>query len=462
LFFLFVTGLSFQQAVGEDAKPPTTFDVKQIDAYLEHVVQEKGRVGISVAIVQDGKVVLEKGYGWRSLETKSPVETDTLFAIGSVTKQFTCAAILLLAEDGKLSVTDPVVKYYPNLTQAAEITLLDLMNHTSGYPDYYPLDFVDRRLQKPISPDALIQQYAGGKLDFPPGTDWSYSNTGFTILGRVVEKVSGQTFAQFLQTRILTPLGMTHTVYEPGLDDKRLASGYTSFAISPPEPVAPEASGWLGAVGGIYSTAGDLAKWDLALMKGKLLKPDSWKLMTTSRQLINGKETGYGCGLHVGIQEHRTVLRHGGAVSGFNAFNAFVPSTKSAVVLLCNKDGGLGSLPDTLVSLLLKEESNVPKIAGAPATEIVKSVFSQLQAGKVDRTRFGEEFNIFLSDEKIASAAKRLKPLGKPKSVDVQRSYERGGMEVTVTRLKFDSRNLEALMYRMPSGRIEQFFVDEK
>jgi hypothetical protein len=234
------------------------------------------------------------------------------------------------------------------------------------------------------------------------------------------------------------------------------------ITTQPPEPVAPEGSGWLGAVGGIYSTPGDLTKWDLALMNGKLLKPDSWKLMTTSRQLINGKETGYGCGLVVAVQEHRAVLRHGGAVSGFNAFNALVPSTKSAVVLLSNKDGGLGSLPDTLTGLLLKEESNVPKIAGAPAAEIVKKVFAELQAGKVDRTHLGEEFNIFLTDEKIASAAKRLKPLGKPKSVDVQRSYERGGMEVTITRLKFDSRNLEVLMYRMPNGRIEQFFVDEK
>src|SRR5258707_12542643 len=126
-----------------------------------------------------------------------------------------------------------------------------------------------------------------------------------------------------------------------------------------------------------------------------------YQLMTTSRALPNGVLTGYGCGLTVGMQERRTVLSHSGAVSGFNAFNAVIPSTRSAVVLLCNKDGGLGSLPATLLALLLKEESNVPKVAGLPVLEAVKRTFAQFQTGTVDRTQFGEEFNLYLSDEKL-------------------------------------------------------------
>jgi CubicO group peptidase (beta-lactamase class C family) len=169
--------------------------------------------------------------------------------------------VLLLAQDGRLSVRDKVSKYFPKLTRASEITLLDLMNHTSGYPDYYPLDFVDRRMQKSIGPDELIQQYAGGKLDFDPGTDWSYSNTGFIILARVVEKVSRQSFAHFLESRIFKPLGMTRTAYEPEAKDDRLATGYTSFALSLAKPVLPEATGWLGGAGGIYATPGDLVNW---------------------------------------------------------------------------------------------------------------------------------------------------------------------------------------------------------
>ena len=132
------------QAIADQSKAPDVFDVKALDSYFEAQVKEKGRVGLAVGIVRDGKVVLTKGYGKRSLESSQAVEPETMFAIGSVSKQFTCAAVLLLAQDGKLSPNDKVAKYYPKLTRASDITLLDLMNHTSGYPDYYPLDFVDR------------------------------------------------------------------------------------------------------------------------------------------------------------------------------------------------------------------------------------------------------------------------------------------------------------------------------
>jgi D-alanyl-D-alanine carboxypeptidase len=347
------------------------------------------------------------------------------------------------------------------LTRASDITVLDLMNHTSGYPDYYPLDFVDRRLQKPIAADDLIQQYAGKKLDFEPGTRWSYSNTGFIILGRIVEMASGETFAGFLRKLILKPIGMEHTMIGPG-PKKNVAQGYSSFALSAPEPVAPEASGWLGAAGELYSTPSDLVRWDLALIEGKVLHPEFYKLMITSRELAHGIMTGYGCGIGVAVQEGRSVLRHSGAVSGFNAYNAVIPSTKSAVVLLCNKEGGLGSLPETLIALLLKTQSNIPKVADVPAADVVKKVFAQFQNGSVDRTQFGEEFNLYLSDERLAGASKRLKPLGQPKTVEVTRVRERGGMQVTTTSLAFENRTLEVLMYRTPEGRIEQFFIDEK
>ena len=422
--------LGLTSAAAQEPKPPDHFDPEQIDSYLASEALRKGRVGLSVAIMKDGNLALAKGYGQASAEGNVPAGVETLFAIGSITKQFTCACVLLLAQDRKLSIHDKVSRYFPGLTHADAITVLDLMNHTSGYPDYYPLDFVDRRMQKPITPEALIEQYAGGKLDFEPGTAWSYSNTGFIILGRIVEKVSGQSFGDFLADRVLKPLGMAHTAYEPDPRDKRLATGYTSFALSGPEAAPPEAKGWIGAAGGLYSTPGDLAKWDLALMEGKVLKPEFYKVMTTAREISPGKTTGYGCGLSVGIQEGRTVLRHGGAVSGFNAYNAFIPATKSAAVVLCNKEGGLGSLPDTLLGLLLKEESHVHKVSALPAAEAVKAVFAQFQSGKVDRTQFGAEFNVFLSDDKINGAAKRLKNLGTPREAEVIQTRERGGMEV--------------------------------
>lgn len=459
---LLASSLVIPSALGantEGLKLPVEFDAKAIDAFLAAQVRQAGRVGFSVAVVKDGQVVLAKGYGKRSLADGRPVDADTLFAIGSVSKQFTCAGILLLAEDGKLSVRDPVAKYYPNLTRAKDITFLDLMNHVSGYPDYYPLDFVDRRMAKSIDPDELLRQYAGGKLDFEPGTRYSYSNTGYILLGRVIEKVSGESLGAFLKRRIFQPLGMDHSFYELDCSDRRLALGYATFGLSDPEVIGPEASGWLGGAGGIYSTPGDLAKWDLALIDGQVLKPDSYALMTAPRKLKGGKISEYGCGLAIKIQEGRQVLSHNGAVSGFNTWNAFIPSTRSAVIVTCNLEGGYGTLPAQVFSLLLKESSNVPAVLGPTAADTAKAFFGELQKGKVNRQQLAEEFNLYLTAEKIAGTAKRLKRYGTPTKAEAVTSHERGGMEVTSTRLTFKTGALRVLMYRMPDGKIEQFFI---
>ncbi len=441
---------------------PDTFDVSGIDAFLSAQVKQNNRVGFSVAVVKDGQVVLAKGYGKRSLQDGRAVETNTIFAIGSVSKQFTCAAILLLAEDGKLSVHDPVAKYYPNLTRAADITLLDLMNHVSGYPDYYPLDFLDRRMLQPIAEDELIRQYAGGKLDFEPRSKYSYSNTGYILLGRIAEKVSGENLGAFLARRIFQPLGMTQTIYELDTKDPRLATGYQIFALSEPAVIPPEGAGWLRGAGGIYSTPLDLVKWNLALMSGKVLKPESYAQMTTACQLSTGKKSDYGCGLRVTTQSGRPTISHNGAVSGFNTYNSMIPSTRSAVIMMCNLEGGMSPLPGQIFSLLLKEPSNVPAITGPAAPETVKTVFAQMQKGKINRAQFAEEFNLYLTDEKVAGAAKRLKRYGTPKKAEVLSINERGGLEVTTTRLIFSDGELRVLMYRQPGGLIEQFFVSRE
>jgi D-alanyl-D-alanine carboxypeptidase len=332
---------------------PDSFDLAAVDAFVQKRVAEKGFVGLSLAVVRDGRIVLAKGYG--GVTTNGPAVTpDTPFAIGSVTKQFACACILLLAEDGKLSVHDPVAKYFPNATRAGDITLYDLMTHTSGYPDYYPLDFVDRRMRKPIGEDDLIRQYAGGKLDFEPRTRWSYSNTGYTILGRVVEKVSGESFERFLKQRILEPLEMKHTVFDPK-DASRLAQGHSSILLGPPEELAPESNGWTNAAGAIYAPAADIARWDIGLMAGRVLKPESLRLMTTPVSLANGKVVDYGCGLSIARQSGETVLSHGGAVAGFLAFNALVPRTKSAVVAQSNSEhADPAALARELLGLLMR------------------------------------------------------------------------------------------------------------
>ena len=263
-------------------------DPAAVRSRVAGMLEARGLVGLSIAVVKDGKTVLAEGFGTRSVETGEPVAPDTKFAVGSITKQFTAACILLLAEDGKLAVTDKAARWYPGLTRASEITLLDLMNHVSGYPDYYPLDFVDRPMAQALASDEVIRRFGTRPLDFEPGSRYSYSNTGYLILGRIVEKAGGEPFGAFLARRILRPLGLAHTAYEPDPLGPDCARGHMSFWLGAPDMVPLEGQGWIAAAGALFSTPADLAAWNLALVDGKVLKPESFKLMTSPRRLNDG------------------------------------------------------------------------------------------------------------------------------------------------------------------------------
>jgi D-alanyl-D-alanine carboxypeptidase len=459
-------------------QPVTADTTRALERAIAQELSRRGGVGATVAIIANGRPLLAKGFGRRSVESPAPVGDDALFGIGSVTKQFTAAAALLLAEQGKLSVDDKVAKYYPGLTRANDITILDLMNHVSGYPDYYPLDFVDRRMMKPIAPDELIRQYAGAPLDFEPGTRWSYSNTGFVLLGRILEKASGQPLGSFLSEKIFEPLGMTHTVYEPRTDDRRVLPGYTSFALTKLTRATREGDGWVGAAGAIYSTAADIARWDMALIEGRVLKPMSWDLMTRPRMLANGKSSNYGCGLSVGTRDGLTVFTHGGAVSGFIARNTFVPQTRSAVVVMINDEDGplanaiveramaavlparAANLPVTTGPSAAREDrGQIPRVAGPDPGKQASALFKALQAGTLDRSGLGDEYSAFVTDAKVRAASRELKPFGGPTGISVRSVAERGGMEVSSVRLTFGSGALDGLMYRSPDGKVQEYLL---
>jgi CubicO group peptidase (beta-lactamase class C family) len=368
----------------------------------------------------------------------------------------------MLADEGKLSMNDPVAKYYPALTRAADITLDDLGGHISGYRDYYPLDFLDARMRKPIEHDKLIADYAGTPLDFEPRTRWSYSNTGFIVLGRVVEKVSNEPLAAFFKKRIFEPAQMAHAVLDPDAAAPGLARGYTAFAMGDPEPAERDRPGWLFGAGGVYASATDLAKWDLAFMDGKLLGAASQRRMTAKRELANHRASNYGCGLVIGDRRGETVLSHGGEVSGFLAENAMIPRTRSAVVVLSNRDDVSPSpIHEQILRLLLEEQIPKPAIQGPPAAEAARELVSMLQAGTIDRAKLGADYDEYLSDARVRGARKRLEAMGTLKSCDVERIVERGGMEVAVLRIGFESKSLRGLMYRTPDGKIQELFLSK-
>jgi D-alanyl-D-alanine carboxypeptidase len=446
----------------EPPKPPEVFDVAKVDAYVAGQLAPKGFVGLSLAIVRDGAIVLAKGYGLASRETKSPVDVDTAFAVGSVTKQLTCAGALILAEEGKLSLDDKVAKYFPDLAGASDITLDDVGGHISGYPDYYPLDFLDARFQKATSPDDLLRRYAVTKLDFEPRSRWSYSNTGFVILGRAVEKAAGQPLGAVLSERIFEPLGMTHASYDPKAGAPGLAQGYMSFALGDSEPAEREAEGWGGGAFGVFASATDLAKWDLGLMKGKVLKPESFVRMTTSHVLADGRKTGYGCGLRITTLQNETILVHEGEVNGFIAINAMIPRLEAAVVVLSNDDADPRPLYREILKLLVQDERRVPKIEGPPAADVARTLFADMQRGALDRSKLGEDFGRFVGDDRTQAAASRLRALGEPTSVEVQSTSERGGMEVSVVAFTFKTAKVTALMFRSRDGKVQEFLLTKE
>jgi D-alanyl-D-alanine carboxypeptidase len=436
---------------------PLRFDAAAIDAYMAAQVAKRGLVGAALVIVRDGKVALARGYGVTSLAAPAPVTADTPFGIGSITKQFVCAAALLLEQDRKLSLDDKVEKHYPGLTRASDISLDDLGTHLSGYPDFYPLDFVDRRMRQPIEPEEIVKRYATVPLEFEPRTRYSYSNTGFVLLGRVIEKVSRQPLAEFLRRRVFQPLGMTNASFatSPGA-----ATGHISFALGAPRSIEPEAKDWLHAAGGMFASANDLVRWDMALTEKKLLSARSLERLATARSLANGRSTDYGCGLGVRRVGGETIFSHSGAVAGFLTYNTVIPRTRSAVIFLVNTEGGSpGDLQQQLVGLVVGPTTHIPVVQGPPAAEVARELFRQMQRGAIDRSRVSAELADYFDDADLRGAAPGLRALGEPVAVEVTDVRARGGMEVSTLRLVFADRQVEALLYRTPDGITHEFLL---
>ena len=435
-----------------------------LDTFIARTVADQHAIGVTVGVMQDGKVILNKGYGLANTSRNTPVTATTLFAVGSVTKQFTCAVALQLEQEGKLSFDDRVSRYRADFGHATEITLRDLGNHVSGYRDYYPLDFVDRPMAKEIPEDELLKTFTAKPLDFPPGSRYSYSNTGYLLLGRIVSLVSRKPFDQLLQERIFTPLGMTLTRFEPTRGAPGLAEGYTQFGLGPSEVAIPEGRGWIGAAGGIWSTPEDLMKWDLALIDGKVINAKSWKTMTTPRELTGGRSSAYGCGQQLRDRGPLQVLVHSGGVSGFGARNAMIPATRSAVVVMANADYSGGVLDAIQEAVLAKmmPVANAPKIAGPPARESALEMLRQIRSGAVNRAILTDQYNAFLTPERLAAMSNSLKDAGEISQVEAGSIGERGGLEVSTLRMLAGTTPISTLMYRAPDGKIEEFLFSRR
>jgi CubicO group peptidase (beta-lactamase class C family) len=432
--------------------------IDQIDKVANDTLARTGVPSASVAIVKDGQIVYTKAYGDARLDPRTPATSQMRYSIGSISKQFTAAAILLLQEQGKLSLDDRVAKYIPNLTRANEVTIRQLLSHTSGYQDYWPQDYVMPMMLQPVTSQKILDMWARKPLDFEPGTKWQYSNTNYVIAGVIIEKVARMPLLQFLQERVFTPLAMTSV---SDTDQAKLGdtdpTGYLRYALGPLRPAPKEGRGWLFAAGELAMPAADLAKWDISIMDQKLMKPSSYNEFGTEVLLRNGLGTHYGLGVDVNSQAGHRALSHGGEVSGFTAQNIVFPDDRAAVVVLTNQDAASASgvIASGIAPLLFATTD--------PATpaklEQAKKIFEGLQHGTVDRSLFTDNANSYFSEPALKDFASGLGPLGPSQSFVQASQGLRGGMTLRVYVIRFSQKTLRAWTYEMPDGKLEQYQI---
>lgn len=437
-------------------------DAARIDRAAEEVLASTGAPSASLAVVRDGRLAYAKAYGKARLVPPMAATAEMRYSIGSISKQFTAAALLLLAQDGTLSIDDPVGRWLPDLTRANEVTLRQVLSMTSGYQDYWPQDYVMPGMLKDVTADEILRTWAKKPLDFDPGTRWQYSNTNYVIAGLVAERAAGRPLLTFLRERVFDPLGM-RTV--SNTDEAPLGDGdpmrYLRYALGPPRVAPKEGRGWMFAAGELAMTASDLARWDLSLIERSVLSPASYRQLETEVLLANGAPTGYGLGVNVALPGGRRRLSHTGEVSGFTAANEVYPDDGVAVAVLVNLDAtGAASQIAARVAPIVLGGSGAERGDVQRATDRARQIFDGLQHGRIDRALFTDNANAYFSPEALRDFASSLGPLGTPVSFGQTGQSLRGGMVARRFSMTFgNNRTLTLSTFTMPDGRLEQYQV---
>jgi len=359
------------RAVLSDPQAPLA---AQLDTLLSSVYKA-AEPGAALLIMKDGKVLARKAYGMADLELGIQLEPDMVFRIGSMTKQFTAVAILMLMEQGKLALSDPITRFLPDYpTQGKTITVERLLTHTSGIQSYTDMESWLPLLRKDMSLTELIGIFKDQPMQFAPGERWRYNNSGFVLLGAIIEKAAGTSYESFLQKNIFDPLGLKHTHYGsaarvipgriPGYGPGPAGAFSNAEYISMTQPYA---------AGSLLSNVDDLAAWNEALLAGKLIKRETLEKAWTSFKLTDGTPTNYGFGWGVGTYEGRRMIEHGGGIPGFSSAGILFPEDRLFVTLLTNStvpNRAPGPFAFRVAALALGEPYQEPVAATIPAADL--------------------------------------------------------------------------------------------
>lgn len=312
--------------------------IQNVDAYLKEQYPSTGP-GVSFLIAKKGKTIYQKAFGKANMELGVSMSSDNVFEIGSITKQFTAISILMLMEDGKLSIDDEITKYIPDYpTQGKKITIHHLLNHTSGIKSYTGMANFRNRAKTDISPKDLIDLFKNEPMDFEPGEQYKYNNSGYILLGYIIEKVSGETYAGFLNNRIFKPLGMTSSSFgsrKQLIQNRAAAYSETNTGYENADYLSMSIPYSAGA---IISTTGDLLKWQNALNKNMLIKKENYEKAINGSTLNNGKHISYGFGFEEGNINGSKTIEHNGGIFGYTSMGIYIPEEEIFVSGLTNCD----------------------------------------------------------------------------------------------------------------------------
>jgi CubicO group peptidase (beta-lactamase class C family) len=392
LFFLIAPALLRAQTV--DLSPAA---LHRVDSVLAKYFSGSGGGGV-VLLAQQGSPVFKKAYGVANEELHVPMNTDHRLGIGSVSKQFAAVCLLMLQQDGKLNYRDDIRKYLPAYnTYGKTITIEHILSHTSGIPSYTEMYGFDTLAARPVSVHQLVKFFERQPLLFEPGSDWSYSNSGYVLAALIVEKVSGQPFNDFLQKRIFEPLRMSNTFL--GTSNFTLENKTGEYGANLPKgkvKMEPQYDWyWAYGAGQIVSTVDDMLKWDEALQQEKLLRKDLLAIAHKSFQLTTGTPANYGLGWSVSTLGTKAFVQHGGAIGGYRAQAARVPDDRLYWVLLSNS----GTVNSALISnRVFSELYTTPPLKEAkPATipEGIAGVYESLNAGSRLQVNYGKRSTFF-------------------------------------------------------------------
>jgi D-alanyl-D-alanine carboxypeptidase len=382
---------------------------RHINQDVKTVLQRTETPGATILVIRDGQALYRKAIGLRDLDRRFPVRMDTHYEIASITKQFTAAAILQLRDAGKLNIDEKVSAYLPDVPHADEVTLRQLLTHTSGIPDYFGLKS-DEEFTRPTT-FAELMKLADKPLDFAPGSRASYSNTGYMILGRIIEVTSHESYHQYRLEHLLKPAGMTQTYIVP--DESSLAtmaSGYRRVN-GKREPGLTIHDSYSWSAGDLVSTVGDVEKWNEALASGKVVPYADYVLMMSPQITAEGGNTGYGFGLFIDKVNDQPRIGHTGGSFGFSAANFYFPQQKLRIIVLTNnvdapEPGEIisNAIFNDLYPDLASEAMRPAPDEDLNVTSKAKAAFAALERGEGD----GSVFSASLEAKMKAGLAQRM------------------------------------------------------